>query len=135
VFIEYKQVRNRVRSESRCVAQRAQQQVAYACKENRKKFWQYVKSKSKTTAGLGDIKVCVNNINKILTKDVDKAEEFSAYFSSIFKNEPGDPFDKLPQVVSPGISSLSFWAISLGRQHMFADIWRRHFSTRTVLVE
>ena len=52
---------------------------------NPKSFWKFVKSKSKTRSGIGDLK---NNSGEWISDDHEKANELNTFFSSVFtKNE------------------------------------------------
>ena len=76
-----------------------QQAVAKQCKENPKKFWQYVKSKTKTSSGIGDIKVLNDNGSiKTLTDDEEKSNAFSDFFSTVFTSEPDSLFEPLNNI-------------------------------------
>jgi hypothetical protein len=54
---KYKKCRNQVKSKSLLSEKKKQLEVAIECKTNNKKFWAYVKSKSKTISTIGDIKI------------------------------------------------------------------------------
>ena len=90
-----------VRSASRKLIQKEQSEVANACKTNPKKFWKFVRSRSnQQPKGVADISVvdeCGNE--KLLTDDLQKANAFVEYFSSVFTQEPMSNFDKLDQLV------------------------------------
>jgi hypothetical protein len=58
-------------------------------KENPKAIWSYIKSKSKTREGIGDLHVDSEDIKSIKTEDnKEKANILSEYFSSVFTKEP-----------------------------------------------
>ena len=96
---EYKRVRNLVRKESRMITQKFQTNIAKTCKSNPKKFWQHVRSKTSSSSGIGDIKVPDGNGFKIISEDVEKAQVFSDYFSSIYTVESNVDFVRLPNVL------------------------------------
>jgi len=83
-FNQYKYYRNKVRNETRHVQRMEQYEVSAQCKQNPKKFWNYVKSKTSTRSGIGDIVLEDNGDHKELTENYDKAEAFNNYFSSVF---------------------------------------------------
>ena len=57
-------------------------------KENPKALWSYIKSKSKTREGIGDLHVDPEDIKSIKTEDnKEKANILSEYFSSVFTKE------------------------------------------------
>ena len=70
--------------------------MAKACKENPKKFWKHVKSKTGSFGGIGNITKTLDN-NKMLkiTDDAEKANAFVEYFSEVYTKEPLNNFDKL----------------------------------------
>ena len=99
VFETYKHIRNLVKAKSRTVAKQRQRAMVQSCKNNPKKFWQLVKSKTNLSTGIGDLKVNSGNGSKIINNDQEKAELFSDYFASIYTVEPSGEFEKLPQVL------------------------------------
>lgn len=104
---EFKHIRNLVRKQSREASQKIQSDVAKTCKSNPKKFWQYVRSKTTTSSGMGDIRVMDSNSFKIISNDSEKAEVFSEYFSKLYTVESDTNFVALsivlPQTVMPPI--------------------------------
>jgi len=62
-------------------------------KSNPKKFWKYVKSKSTTNPGIGDLQLTDKDVKKVISDDLGKAKVLSDYFSSVFMHEP--PTDNL----------------------------------------
>jgi len=54
---EYKHVRNMVRKESRKVVTNLHVQIAASCKSSSKNVWQYIRCKSSSASGIGDLKV------------------------------------------------------------------------------
>lgn len=95
-WIEFKRVRNAVRKDSRIAIQKENVAVAKSCKENPKKFWKHVKSKSVTYSTIGNIKHIDSSGNTVsINDDAEKAEVFAEYFSKVFTYEPPDAFEKL----------------------------------------
>jgi hypothetical protein len=82
-LIECKRIGNLVRKETRLIKQTNQREIAQACKTNPKKFWQYVRSKTGSASGIGDLKVVDGATTKTISSDFDKAETFSDYFEKI----------------------------------------------------
>jgi ribonuclease P/MRP protein subunit RPP40 len=88
---DYKKIRNKVRAESREIIKLEQSNIAKCCKNNPKKFWKFVNSKTKYKTGIGDLKYTNDNgENKIATDDKDKAEALVGFFSSVFTLAEGD---------------------------------------------
>src|SRR6266536_1174274 len=54
---KYKTVRNLVKKESEAFDREQQRAVANNCKDNPKKFWKFINSKSKTSTKMGGIKI------------------------------------------------------------------------------
>ena len=70
--------------------------VAKSCKDNKKKFWKHVKSKTCSFSGVGDIRVTLDNGDNVtITDDTDKSNAFVEYFSKVFTDEPVDVFQAL----------------------------------------
>ena len=92
---EYKILRNLVRKESRKANKKEQKDVAKSCKENPKKIWNYIKSKSKCVNGIGDIKITDSDGAKILCDDQEKSNAFVNYFSSVFTLEKDDVTERM----------------------------------------
>lgn len=72
--------------------------VAAECKENPKKFWKFIKSRTKSRSGIGDIEVVIENSKISLQDDVAKAEAFNDYFSSVFTMEPPGDFAEMAKI-------------------------------------
>lgn len=83
----FKELRNKIRNETRKIQKLEQSEVAKNCKSNPKKFWNYVRSKSNMVTSIGDIKVKGNEQDIIITDDDAKAQTFCDYFSSVFTEE------------------------------------------------
>jgi hypothetical protein len=96
---EYNECRNAVKNESRRREHQEQLTIAYECKANPKRFWGYIKSKTKLVSGIGDIKYADDRgTEQVIVEDEDKANVFADYFSTVFNQEPDDKFDTLEQV-------------------------------------
>ena len=108
---QYKKIRNKVRSESRKIQASEQAEIAKCCKTNPKKFWKFVKQKTKYRCGIGDLKYKNDKNEEVVVKeDEDKAEAFVNFFSSIFtKEDDSDLIEdiKIHPCETP-ISDLSF---------------------------
>ena len=91
---DYKKVRNQVRQLSRKALKLKEKDIAMSAKENPKKFWSYVKSKSKTKTSIADL--CTNESKTTLTdSDEAKANVLGNFFSSVFTIEPEDLLPEL----------------------------------------
>ena len=80
VFNEYKRVRNLATTELRNTATKYQQDIAKACKNNPKKFWQYVKSKTAISSGISDLIVREGVGTRTVSDDLEKSELFCKFF-------------------------------------------------------
>jgi len=88
---EYKIIRNKVRAESRKIIKKEQTYIARCCKDNPKKFWKYVNSKTSYKTGVGDLSYVDDNGDiKIATDDQNKAEALVKLFSSVFTIDDGN---------------------------------------------
>ena len=94
----YKYYRNKVRSETRNVQRMEQCTVSAQCKQNPKKFWNYVKRRTSVRSGIDDILLEQDGEirEKIeLTDDYDKAQAFNNYFSTVFTVESRNALPKV----------------------------------------
>ena len=85
VFNNYKIIRNQVRKHVRDVYRNEQNIIAKTCKVNPKKFWNYIKSKTKIHNSVPDL-VYNNSSGTEITADTDedKATVLCDFFTSIF---------------------------------------------------
>ena len=106
----YKYYRNKVRSETRNIQRMEQGTVSAQCKQNPKKFWNYVKSRTSVRSGIGDIILEQDGEIRekiVLTDDYHKAQAFNNYFSTVFTVESQNA---LPEVTNKKCStSVSVW--------------------------
>ena len=65
-----------VRKATRRSVANTQLDIAKNCKENPKKFWQYVNSRTSTVSKVGDIKATDNNSTHVIRDDQDKVKAF-----------------------------------------------------------
>jgi hypothetical protein len=87
-YAEFKKYRSLVRKETRKLSLKFQRDIAVSCKQNPKKFWRYVNSKSKSFKSIGNINVIDDLGNSIiLESDLDKANAFSEYFMKVCSSE------------------------------------------------
>jgi hypothetical protein len=95
-YNDYCRLRNQVKSLTRKAKRDHERDIANKSKDNPKKFWQYVKSQTKTRPGVSDLKYkdADTNQEKTTETDKEKAEVLLNFFSTVFTIEPdGD----LPQ--------------------------------------
>lgn len=84
-YLDYCQVRNKVSRSVRYAKRKFERGISLEAKENPKSFWKFVKSKTKTRSGIGDLK---NHSGEWISDDHEKANELNTFFSSVFtKNE------------------------------------------------
>ena len=96
ILNKYKHIRNTIRNKTRNIIKEEQLEIAKSCKNNPKKFWNYVKSKTKNQSCIGDIKFKNENDEVSVAKtDEDKADAFCNYFSSVFTRENKDVIENL----------------------------------------
>ena len=71
------------------IIQDEQNSIARCCKTNPKKFWKYIKLKTKNNNKIGSIKyINATGEDKIAVTDEEKCNAFVNYFTSVFTNEP-----------------------------------------------
>ena len=93
VLQQYKTVRNKVRSYTRMVDKRIQNDVAKTSKSNPKAFWKYVKSKTKGKEPIGDLKYVDQHGNvELASTDVCKADALCDFFSNVFNKDTDSNF-------------------------------------------
>ena len=87
--LEYIKVRNQVKNMVNKLKKKYEKGLSQKAKENPKAICSYIKSKSKTREGIGDLHVDPEDIKSIKTEDnKEKANILSEYFSSVFTKEP-----------------------------------------------
>lgn len=94
---EYRKIRNQVRKLTRSGRAKYELDIAKDIKENPKRFWSYVNSKTKTRSTIPDIKVTHEGSVKILTTEQNKANEFGKFFSEVLTVERDEPSDDMVQ--------------------------------------
>jgi hypothetical protein len=96
---KYNIIRNRVRQITRNLDKDEQVKVAKECKENPKKFWRYIKSRTKATNKMGNLKLKnAFGVEDIIVDNEEKSNAFADYFSTVFTQEPNTSFEVLPNV-------------------------------------
>jgi len=81
----YKRVRNDVRNATRSILRAEQDSISKQSKSNPKKFWNYIKTKTRISDSIGDRKYVQVDGSECLAKtDEEKANVFCNYFSSVY---------------------------------------------------
>ena len=101
---KYKRIRNKVRNITRKHQKQFERNLSHEAKSNPKKIWSYIKSKSKTKSGIGELLTDPSNSDSIKTdNDTEKAQILANFFESVFTREPEGEVPVLPakQVLFP----------------------------------
>src|SRR3989442_989863 len=87
---QYKQIRNQVRKETREINKTIQKDIGKTCKDNPKKFWQFVNSNIKTSRSIGNMTVTdPSGKLRILKMTLRKQKVFQINFKKYLpKNQP-----------------------------------------------
>ena len=88
-YTEYCQARNQTRRLTRKAKRDYEKKLAHEVKQNPKKFWKYVNSKTKSRSGIPDLNKDPDGGNGETTgSDQEKAEVLAKFFTSVFTEEP-----------------------------------------------
>ena len=82
-FLDYKHQRNILRRLVRKDLMEKQNAIALDYRNNPKRLWNYVKSKTKHREIIGDLMVIENNQEKTVTSNKDKAQALCDFFQCI----------------------------------------------------
>ena len=93
-YQEYAKARNKAARECRKAKIRLEKTVAEQAKRNPKSFWSYVKAKTSTRYGIGDLK---RDDGTIASTDKEKAQVLNDFFQSVITEEPDGELPKAPQ--------------------------------------
>ncbi|XP_063427535.1 uncharacterized protein LOC134711037 [Mytilus trossulus] len=86
---EYNKIRNQVKSKVNKLKREYEKNLSQKAKENPKAIWSYIKSKTKTKEGIGDLHLDTEDTKSDKTEDNSKkAKLLVEYFSSVFTKEP-----------------------------------------------
>ena len=92
---EYNKVRNKVRLLTRKKRKQFETEIAKQARKNTKVVWGYIKSKIKSSRGVGNIhENPPDTKSMLLEKGIEKAEVISKYFISVEQDDEA-PTDKL----------------------------------------
>ena len=96
-YLEFCRIRNQVRTVTRKARKLIEKEVAKQAKDNPKKFWQYVGSKTKKRSTIPDLLVEDDDSEdaepSYTENDQAKANQFNKFFASVF-NPDTEPYDK-----------------------------------------
>ncbi len=88
---KYKKQNNKVREASREFEKRVQREISEQSKQNPKKIWKYVKSKTSTISKVADLETAdPSGGRRVTSRDEEKAEILAEQFSKVFVNETTD---------------------------------------------
>ena len=96
-YIEYVKLRNTAKSEVRKAVHNYEKDIASKAKKNPKAFYRYVNSKIKGRGVIPDLR---NNDGSVINKNLDKANAFNEFFSSVFTKED---ITELPDLPNKGV--------------------------------
>jgi hypothetical protein len=101
---EYCKTRNQVRRLTRQAQKQKEKLLAHEVKQNPKKFWKYVGTKTKYKTGIPNLNMeTVDHVQTKTTNDKEKADVLANFFSSVFTREPEGAWD-LPEGPQPEFS-------------------------------
>lgn len=98
---EYKRARNKLRNTTRRARRQTELSIAKCIKDQPKKFWNYVNSKSKVHSIIPDLEEKHASGVKTATNDKDKAEMLSEFFSRVLIAEEDSNYPSLPNKPVP----------------------------------
>ena len=84
---EYAKLRNKVKTVTKGAAKKYEQEIALKAKEEPKRFWNLVKSKTKVKEKIPDLKMG-NQQNAKTSTEKEKAEVLNSFFATTFTTEP-----------------------------------------------
>ena len=96
-YIEYVKLRNTAKSEVRNAVRNYEKDIASKAKKNPKAFYRYVNSKIKGRGAIPDLR---NSNGSVINENLDKANAFNKFFSSVFTKED---IAELPQLPNKGV--------------------------------
>ena len=96
IILKYKRISNLVREETRKLQKSEELNIAKECKQNPKKFWNYVNSKFKSINKIGNLKY-INEFGQeeITNDEKTKCNILNDLFASVYIKEDNNNFNKL----------------------------------------
>ena len=95
---QYNRTRNQVKKLTRRLRKEFENDISKRAKSNRKLVWQYIKSKSKTREGIGELYTDQKSKKgKKTDKASDKANILGDFFCNVFVNEPDGEVPTIPE--------------------------------------
>lgn len=107
VKLEYQRVSNQVKSICRKVTKVREKNIANSVKDNPKKFWAYVKTKTKTKTSIPNL-YTDDNKSELSETDQGKADILADFFTSVFTEENNDDMPNIDLKDSPPLEEISF---------------------------
>jgi hypothetical protein len=87
-YDKYKSIRNKVRYNTRQLYKDEQNNIAKYCESNPKKFWNCLNNETKSHSKIDDLSyINDQGVQTVVSKDLDKANVLSEYFSSVFNTD------------------------------------------------
>ena len=94
-YIEYVRQRNKVSKLTKKAQRDYEKAIAQDVKNNPKKFWKYVKTKTQSPCNIPDLYLQEDDLDKgLATEDKDKADVLADFYSSVFTKEPSGAIPK-----------------------------------------
>ena len=102
--LEYNRTRNKVRNLTRKAVKNHEKKIVGDIKENPKKFWSYVKSKTKTKTSIPDLYTS-DAKSDVSRNDCEKAEILADFFTSVFTE---DNSEELPHIEVKNVTNSDY---------------------------
>ena len=103
-MMKYRRVSNQVRMLTRKAEKEKEERMTAAeAKQNPKKFRSFVRSKTKYQSTIPELEM---EDGEMTRNDSEKASTLLKYFSSVFTNEPDEPFEELSEVCSDQLDDI-----------------------------
>ena len=103
-YLEYCKIRNKVSRSVRYAKRKYERGISLEAKENPKSFWKFVKSKTKTRSGIGDLK---NDSGEWISDDHEKANELNSFFSSVFTKHENDNMPEFEPIITSTVCDIT----------------------------
>ena len=103
-YLDYCKIRNKVSRSVRYAKRKYERGISLEAKENPKSFWKFVKSKTKTRSGIGDLK---NDSGEWISDDHEKANELNSFFSSVFTKHENDNMPEFEPIITSTVCDIT----------------------------